>query len=164
MSISLDASQSKWDFNELSMSRSNNPFTSSANLGASLGSASGFGQQNVSRSGYPVQQPQHHFPSNFAPPAASSVHNQGYASNQIRPTNHGMQHAPIHSNNGMANRRPLAATKPNYGSRSRDDDDDYDQDGFEDADPYDHEQDLKMAADSRAHKGNQRYDTKSSRK
>ena len=74
-----------------------------------------------------------------------------------------MQQAPMHSNNNLANRRPLAATKPNYGTRS-DDDGDYDQDGFEEADPYDHEQDFKVP-DSRYNYGsNQRYEAKGTRK
>jgi hypothetical protein len=54
MSISIDQSHSKWDFNpELSMSRSHNPFVSSGNLSNSI-NTSGHSQSGHSHTGLPL--------------------------------------------------------------------------------------------------------------
>ena len=117
MSISLDASNSKWDFNEMSLSRSNNPFTSSGNLAASLNGMGSVPNHNASNRGM------------MGPPSAyPSQYHSGHNMNSSNSYNSA-------SNIGFS-RRPLPVRKvPTQ--------DEYEED-FEQVDPYDQELEFKQ--------------------
>jgi hypothetical protein len=77
MSISLDASTNKVDWNEMSLNRSQNPFTSSMNMGGSFGGYGG--QQQNGNSQYQHQQNNNNnnnHNNNYHGHSSSSAHHQ----------------------------------------------------------------------------------------
>lgn len=133
MSISLDASNSKWDMNEMSLSRSHNPFTSSGTFTGSVSGAGGFGfaPGGGGGPGRGGMGPPSHLP--------SSHHHNMNGSHSYSSASSGYSHPIQHNNN---HRRPLQAHKkiPTM--------DEYEED-FEQVDPYDHDQEFKQYEDSR---------------
>lgn len=140
MSISLDASNSKWDLNELSLSRSQNPFTSSGNFsGNSMTQERGFGM-NVSHNnnkglmGPPVGLPSHY----------GSMHGGSGG-------HHNMNTSLSFNSQQQFNaiRRPLQA----HPVKKVPTQDEYEED-FEQVDPYDQEQEeLKSESRHSSHRG-----------
>lgn len=154
MSISLDASQSKWDMGEMSLSRSHNPFTSSGTFTGSVSGAGGFGMNMAAshggHGGRGMMGPPSHLPTYHTNMNSSHSYSSAGSHHSGGGYGHGIQHHPTASQHNINNRKPLSQQVRKIPTQ-----DEYEED-FEQVDPYEHDQDFKNQYDEPRGGGNYR--------
>jgi hypothetical protein len=104
MSISLDASTNKVDWNEMSLNRSQNPFTSSMNMGGSFGGYGG--QQQNGNSQYQPQQNNNNNNSNYHGHSSSTHHHNSNQQQAYDHHNYPQQHHPSQQQQQHSHQQP----------------------------------------------------------